>query len=69
VIALAGCATKPTRLAYDCPRIELPPDPITTVTALNDESGADEIIKAWVATAYAYRGWNLVVRKQVENSK
>ena len=68
-LTLFGCSTKPVRLAYDCPIIQLPDDPYIATESLTENSGADEIIKAWVATAYAYRGWNIAVRKQVETSR
>jgi hypothetical protein len=68
-LCLIGCSTKPTRIAYDCPTIQLPDDPVAATETLTDESDAADVIKAWVATAYAYRGWNVAVRKQVESSQ
>ncbi len=65
----ASCATKPIAVAYNCPQIVLPPDPVPATKRLTAKSNASQVMKAWVATAYAYRGWNLAVRKQIENSK
>jgi hypothetical protein len=65
---LAGCSTQPIKLAYQCPGIELPPDPSAPVTKLNEQSQPDEIVKAWVATAVGYRDWNIIVRKQITDT-
>lgn len=69
IVILTGCANKPLKVAYECPRILLPDDPTPATHLLNENSEPDEVIKAWVATAYAYRGWNVAVRKQIENSQ
>lgn len=59
---------KPTPIAYHCPVIHLPPDPIISLNKINDKSKPDEIIKSWVYTAIAYKNWNKIVRKQIKNS-
>jgi hypothetical protein len=65
---LTSCTTiKPTPIAYKCPKIILPTDPVVPVHALNANSKPDDVIKAWVATAVAYRDWNRVVRKQISS--
>ena len=64
-----ACASKIEPVAYNCPRIELPDDPVSLTDTITDDSTPDEVMKAWVATAYAYRGWNRTVRQQVESSK
>lgn len=67
-LTVTSCTTsKPTPIAYDCPRILLPADPVIPIRKLTDKSKPDDVIKAWVATAVAYRDWNRVVRKQVNN--
>ena len=63
-LCLSSCA-KPTPVALDCPKIILPKDPIIPLSQLTDESKPDVVIKAWVATAMAYRDWNRAVRKQI----
>ena len=65
-LLLTGCASEiePVPVAYNCPRLMLPDDPVPATIQLTDKSTPDEVIKAWVATAYAYRGWNQIVRKQ-----
>jgi hypothetical protein len=69
-VSLLSCATKePIPISYHCSVIQLPDDPISPVGALTRDSRPDEVIKAWVATAYAYRGWNRAVRKQIEDSE
>ncbi len=51
------------------PRIELPPDPVPATSYITDKSTSADIMKAWISTAVAYRGWNQTVRKQIENSR
>lgn len=69
VLHLAACSTmKPVAIAYHCPKIVLPEDPIAPVDKLTDKSKPDEVMKAWVSTAIAYRDWNRVVRQQVSVS-
>ena len=67
ILSITSCST-PVKVAYECPRIQLPADPVAPVTKLTDKSTPDEVIKAWVATATVYRNWNKTVRKQVETS-
>ena len=64
-IGLVGCATKPIEIAYDCPKLILPKDPILYTQKLTNKSSAEQVMKSWVATANAYRDWNVTVRKQV----
>ncbi len=64
MLAMVGCTSK---VYPNCPTIVLPDDPRVPVKDLTLESTPDEVIKAWVATAYAYRDWNRVVRRQIEN--
>ena len=66
--ALTGCASTPKPVAYDCPVIALPPDPVPEVSKLTVKSTDDEIIKAWVITAIQYREWNIIVRRQIAAS-
>ena len=68
ILIITSCAHKPVPIAYHCPKIELPPDPISQTKRLNRNSRPDQVIKAWVATANEYKGWNKIVREQVENS-
>lgn len=69
-LLLVACASnKVIPIAYNCPRVTLPPDPIPATKTLNAKSTPGDVMKAWVATAYAYRGWNMAVRRQVETSK
>ena len=60
---------KPPPIAYHCPEIILPNDPIPETNKLTDKSKPDEITKAWVYTAVSYRDWNRIVRKQIKNSR
>lgn len=64
LLSLNACGTIP--IAYNCPKIVLPPDPIIPISKLTDKSKPNEVVKAWIATATAYRDWNRIVRKQVE---
>jgi hypothetical protein len=67
---LASCTTaKPTPLAYDCPSLELPPDPPVTVRSITASSHPNDIVKAWVAMATDYYQWNQVVHAEVETSR
>jgi len=68
LIIVTACSRTAAPIAYDCPVIILPDDPAPLTASLTDESRPDEVIKAWVATAYAYRGWNQDVRQQIESS-
>lgn len=67
-ILLSACATKPVQIAYNCPTLMLPPDPVPFTRSLTGKSPPDEVVKAWVATAIAYRDWDRVVRLQVSKS-
>ncbi len=55
-----ACATKPTGCLH------VPPDPIPATESLNELSSPDEVLQAWVTTAYQYRNWDETVRKQIE---
>ena len=66
--SLTACTSvKP--VAFKCPRIILPADPVPATRKLTPKSTPDQVVKAWVATSYLYQGWNKTVRQQVENSK
>jgi hypothetical protein len=52
-------------ISYNCPKIELPSDPIDYTKILTDVSSPDEVIKAWVTTASGYKEWNAIVREQM----
>jgi hypothetical protein len=67
-VMLTSCMT-PKPVAYHCPRIILPADPVPPTRKLTLKSQPNDVMKAWVATAYLYQGWNKTVRKQVESSK
>lgn len=69
ILFTIGCTKHPAPIAYNCPQLILPNDPIPRTRNLNSESRPDEVIKAWVATTVEYRGWNKAVRRQVESSK
>ena len=69
VFILSGCTIpKPVPVVYDCPIVDLPPDPVPATRKLTVKSRPDEVVKAWVATAKAYKQWNTIVRQEVENS-
>jgi hypothetical protein len=52
-------------IAYECPKVILPADPILPIKTLTAKSTPDQVMKSWIATATAYRDWNRVVRKQI----
>lgn len=65
---IVGCAnTKRSVITIHPQPIKLPSDPVNYVSRLNDKSSPDEVVKAWVSTATAYRNWNRIVRKQIES--
>lgn len=66
-LILTSCA-RITPIAYDCPIITLPTDPIVPIMLITSTSSPDEVMKAWVATAIAYRDWNRVVHKQIADA-
>lgn len=68
ILLLTGCSQAIAPLVCDWPSIELPPDPPIAVVFLKDDAMPDEVIKAWVETAYAYRDWNKAVREQIQES-
>ena len=61
-----GCSINKLPISYGCPKIILPDDPVTPLIDIDNDSNADDVIKAWVITAYAYKEWNIIVRKQIE---
>lgn len=64
-----SCSYKSLKpISYNCPKIELPDDPIIPLKNINEQSKSDEVIKAWVVTAYLYREWNIVVREQIDET-
>jgi len=68
ILLISGCATeKPVQIMYNCPAIELPVDPEVPVKKLKKTSTPDQVVKAWVATAVAYREWNKNVRAEVNS--
>lgn len=66
---LISCSSVPTKIAYDCPRIVLPPDPHIPVKNLTAKSQPNDVIKAWVSTAVGCRDWANIVKKQVSSSQ
>ena len=68
-LCLSSCASKPIPIQFNCPRIMLPPDPIEATKKLTAKSSPDTVAKAWVATTTEYKGWNIIVRKQLRASK
>lgn len=69
LICTSCSSVKTTPVSYQCPQIKLPADPVPATRHLTARSKPNEVIKAWVATALAYREWDIIVRKQVQNSK
>lgn len=69
LIFLVGCAPRPYEVAFNCPFVELPPDPIPMTRKLTAQSKPNEVMKAWVITATDYRNWNIAVRKQINESR
>lgn len=68
--ALVGCSTpKPQLVEFNCPTIELPPDPPEQVKKLSTKSTPDVVMKAWVLDAKDYKEWDRVVRDEVAESK
>lgn len=67
ICTLTSCAHV-TPVAFECPRLILPKDPIVPIHQITSASKSNEVIKAWVATAIAYRDWNIIVRKQIAES-
>lgn len=65
LIFIAGCSSQPLKLAYDCPRISLPPIPALPVKNLNDNSQPDEVVKAYVASIRLMKDWSVAVNKAV----
>lgn len=69
ICMITSCSTpKPVPVSYDCPQIDLPRDPVPATRQLTVTSKPDEVMKAWVASAMAYKKWDEIVRTQVENS-
>jgi hypothetical protein len=71
LILLSACAPitpQYNKLAYQCPVIKLPDDPIPFTNALTDASPPADVVKAWVATTVQYYNWNLAVRNQLAYS-
>jgi hypothetical protein len=63
LILISGCSG--TKIAFECPKVQLPPDPVLATSILTSKSQDDEIIKAWVASAASLKNWNRVVRAQL----
>lgn len=69
-VMLNGCASQnPVPVAYDCPELELPPEPIAATQKLTVNSRPDEVVKAYVATLRNYKGWIQTVEAEVEKTK
>lgn len=66
ILSLSSCSS-PVKLAYDCPKLQLPSDPANPAADLTPQSSSAEVVKAWVATAKGYHQWNQVVRQQVDH--
>jgi hypothetical protein len=70
VSLLTACATsKPAPVVYDCPELEVPPEPPAAIHKLTAISRPDEVMKAYVKTVRDYRSWIQVVEAEVETSK
>lgn len=68
-LLVTACMKSQPPVTYQCPRVVLPDDPKNNLATLTEESTPDQVIKAWVATAVAYRNWNHAVREQVQDSR
>lgn len=68
-VSLCACA-KPYvgPIPDQIPTLNIPKDPEEPVKNLTKDSKPDEVIKAWVATATAYKNWNRTIRNQIQNS-
>jgi hypothetical protein len=70
MLNLFGCSSnKPIQVAYNCPQLELPPDPPVSVRSLTSASKPDMVLKSWVSMATNYYEWNQVVHAEVESSR
>lgn len=69
MLVISCSSSTPVPVVYNTPRIELPPDPIPATNKITDNSTSAEVMKSWVSTAADFRGWNIVVRKLIENSR
>lgn len=68
MLITACSTTKPRPVAYQCPPVKLPSEPIEPILSLKQDSRPDEIIKAWVATATGYKAWHDTVLDQYPQS-
>ena len=64
-LMLSACATKPIPIAYQCPRLTLPTDPVLELKTLTAASTPDKAVKACWADIMALRGWDSTVRQEV----
>jgi len=68
IIFIAGCATKPIPVIYQCPALILPPEPKAYTLTLTAGSSPDRVVKSYAADLSAYKSWCHSVQKQI-NSK
>lgn len=69
MLSLTACTPKVTPVAYDCPVLELPPDPVLSVRKLTPNSPLPTVMQYCIADLITEHGWNVAVRHQNERSR
>lgn len=65
IFFITACAPKVTQLAFHCPAVQLPPDPIMQTKLLTNKSKYNVVAQSYYADLTGQIGWNHAVRKQV----
>lgn len=66
VTLLTGCSSEPIKLAYNCPIINLPPDPIWQTKLLTAKSTASTVVKSFPADLGSCRTVDNAMRVQIQ---
>lgn len=64
-VLIAGCASTPDPIAYSCPPILLPPDPINYTSRITTKMPPNLVVKYAAAELKSYKGWYKIVKREV----
>lgn len=65
-IVIFGCASKPIELAYNCPVITLPVEPVWSTKSLTTNSSPNLVVQTLVADDIKGRGWIKTVYEEIK---
>lgn len=67
-LLVAGCMPeKPVPIAYQCPKISVPPPPKSRTKTLSSKSTWPDIAHAYAADLIDYKGYSEIIYQQIDD--